>query len=359
MGGASAPTSRVTDLWIRCGSAAPVADHEIRSVAVDLDLDQPAMCALGLSSATTPLARAAQLGDEVEVRVGGPGGAALFVGEVAGLEPTYRTGGESGCVIRAFDRLHRLLRGRRSRTFVDRRDSDMARAIAGDHGLEARVDPSDVVHPHVYQHNQSDLDFLRDRAARIGHELAVEDRTLLFRRPRADRDSGLVLSLDDPDAELLLTGFSPRLSSAGVVSEVEVRGWDAARKREIVARARAGSSSLGPTTGARQSERGFGRRATFVVDRPVTSVEEAQAIAEAQLRRALLGYISGDGTLVGSPKIRPGIVVEIVVDAERPDDRFNGRYLVVGTTHRYCHSDDARGGGYTTAIRVRRDAEGC
>ena len=68
--------------------------------------------------------------------------------------------------------------------------------------------------------------------------------------------------------------------------------------------------------------------------------------------------VVGEGTLVGTPRLKPGIVVKVLVNPEQPTDRFNGKYMIVGASHRYKHSESGRGGGYTTSIRVRRDAEG-
>jgi hypothetical protein len=106
----------------------------------------------------------------------------------------------------------------------------------------------------------------------------------------------------------------------------------------------------------------FGERITFTVDRPVSSVEEAKKLAEAKLNDILMGFVGGDGLCIGSPDIRAGIVVNVVVNPDQDDDRFNGGYFVTGASHRYSHSSTGGGaggeggGGYVTAIRVRRDA---
>jgi uncharacterized protein len=356
--------SRVTDVWVACGTSKPVTDSEIHSLVVDLDIDQPDMCVLTVNNASHRFSNQVGLGDEVEVKIGGEGGRSIFKGEVGGLEPIYKTGGESRCIVRAFNRMHRLLRGRKSRTFVDMKDSDIAQNIAGDNGLAAEVEATSVVHKHVYQHNQTDLEFLRVLAARNGYEVLVEDKALHFRKPRADRESGVELRINDQSAGQLLKQFTPRLSSAGLVKEVEVRSWNPEKKEEIVARASASNSSLGRRI-APDNAAAFGDKITFTVDRPVGSVEEAQKLAEAKLSEILMDYIAGDGLAIGHPELKAGIVVKIIVNPDDPEDRFNGKYYVIGASHRYSHSgtgggggDGSGGGGYVTSIRVRRDAEG-
>jgi hypothetical protein len=139
---------------------------------------------------------------------------------------------------------------------------------------------------------------------------------------------------------------------------VEVRSWNPEKKEEIVARVSAPKSSLGKRMAPAEAD-AFGERISFTVDRPVSSVEEAKKLAEAKLNEILMGFVAGDGLCVGSPDIRAGMVVNIVVNPDKDDDRFNGGYFITGVSHRYSHSGTAPGdehGGYNTAIRVRRDA---
>jgi phage protein D len=356
-------TAGVTDVWVGCGGQKPVEDSSIHSLVVDQDVDQPDMCVLTLNNASHAFSNDVRLGDEVEVKIGGGGGKSIFKGEVVALEPVYKTGGESKCVVRAFNRLHRLLRGRKSITFMDKKDSEIAQAIAKANNLSAQAEDTGVAHKHVYQHNQTDLEFLRLIAARNGFEVLCEDKTLHFRKPRADKDSGVELKINEAGGGVMLKTFSPRLSTAGLVKEVEVRSWNPEKKEEIVARATASNSSLGSRIAPSEAE-AFGSRVTFTVDRPVSSVEEAKKLAEAKLNDILMDFIVGDGLCMGSPDIQAGSVVKIIVNPEQGDDRFNGKYFVTGASHRYSHSntggsaDGQGGGGYVTSIRVRRNAAG-
>ena len=359
-----AQSSGVTDVYVSCGSIKPVADADIHSLVVDQDVDQPDMCVLTVNNASHRYSNDVRLGDELEVKIGGSGGTSIFKGEVVGLEPLYKTGGESKCIVRAFNRLHRLLRGKKSRTFVDKKDSDIAQTIASDNGLTAQVNATQVANKHIYQHNQTDLEFLRLLAARNGYEVLVEDKTLHFRKPRPDKDSGVELSINEKGGGVTLKSFTPRLSSATMVHEVEVRSWNPEKKEEIVARASAQNSSLGQKGGAANTTEAFGSKVHFTVDHPVTSLEEAQKMAEAKLSAILMSYIQGDGLAIGHPHLKAGIVVKVTVNPDQATDRFNGKYYVVGASHRYSHSGTGGGGGsqggggYVTAIRVRRDAEG-
>src|ERR1044071_4149383 len=55
----------------------------------------------------------------------------IFDGEIVGLEPEFGAATHK-LTIRAFDRLHRLARGRKVRSFQNVTDSDVARRFAGE-----------------------------------------------------------------------------------------------------------------------------------------------------------------------------------------------------------------------------------
>jgi uncharacterized protein len=346
---------------VKCGS--DIDPNEVLSFVVNQDLGQPDMCAVTIQNENHQYSSSLKLGDDVEIAIGDGGGTPIFKGEVVGLEPVYKSNGENAITIRAFNRLHRLLRGRKSKTYLDQSDQDMVTAIAGEHGLSPECgSKTQITHKHVYQHNQTDLEFLRVRAARIGYEVWVEDRTLHFDEPKTDEDSGIKLRYSDTESsleggEIFLKHFAPRMSSAGVVGSVTVRGWNPEKKEEIVGEAKSQRSRLGKTSADAASQEAFGSTVTFEVDHPIFSVEEAKAIAEAKLKEAMMGYMTGEGECRGSPEIKPGLVVGITVNPDEQNDRFNGKYLVLGVTHRYANGR-GEAGGYVTSLRVSRDAEG-
>ena len=330
---------------------------KLHSFVVEQDIGMPDMCAISLRNQGHHFSDKIKLGDPIEVKVT-KDSTTVFKGEVVTIEAMFKTGGESRLTVRGFNKLHRLLRGPKSRTFVGKSDSQIASQLASDNNLSPDVEDTGVVHDHVYQHNQTDLEFLRMRAARCGFELIVDDRTLHFRKPQTGSDSGVELQLQDPQAEGLIKVFSPKISSAQIAKEVEVRAWDPEKKELIVGKANAEASSLGANDGAKGSS-AFGKTAMVSVDHPVASTDEANKLAKAKLDELMMGYITGDALCKGNAKLKAGITVKVTVNTDKPDDRFNGKYFLNGCTHRYRHSSEGGegGGGYTTAIRFSRDAE--
>lgn len=341
-----------------------IDDNYMVGWVIDQDLGQPDMCSVTLRNEDHSFSDKFKLADPIEIGVG-DGDTTVFKGEVNGMEPTYKANGENILVIRAFNKLHRLTRARKSKTYVKQSDKDIVGAVAGEHGLSPKCGDyaSSPKHEHIYQHNQTDLEFLRVRAARLGYEVWVDDTTLNFDAPDPNKDSGIKLRYGDAETskgggEVFLKRFTPRMSSARVVDEVEVRGWDPVKKEEIVGTFKAQSSKLGSKAAHSETKSAFSNIKSYEVDHPIYSVDEAKKIAEAKVSEANMSYITGDGECRGTAEIKPGVVITITVNPDSSGDRFNGKYMVIGCTHKYSHTKIGDTGGYVTGFRVNRDAEG-
>ena len=283
-----------------------------------------------------------EVGAALEVRVGaGRRAQTLFKGEVVAIEPIFDTHGDNTVVVRGFDLLHRLNRGRRTKTWENASDADVVSRIADEHGLLANAAETGWRSDFIYQNNQSDLDFLRARAARAGFELDVDDHTVLFRStpdPSAD-----------PTVEITDIKVPLRLVTSRVPGplEVTVRGWDPKQKGPISGRALGDSQQSGP--GASY----VFDRADALSEEPVLSEgllfsqAEADDIAQAALQEVAAHSTMVEGEVRGNPQLKAGIVVKLV----GIDQRFDGKYKVVAVQHRFSS------GGYVTQFRVRRNAE--
>src|SRR3954454_6710704 len=59
----------------------------------------------------------------------------IISGEITGMQLRISGRDTPALVVRGFDRRHRLMRGQKTRTFLQVKDSDIAQQIAGDAGL--------------------------------------------------------------------------------------------------------------------------------------------------------------------------------------------------------------------------------
>src|SRR5262249_40041830 len=82
-------------------------------------------------------------GNIVEIKMGPEGDlTSLIVGEITALEPEFVTSRLPVLKVRGYDRRHRLQRGRKTRTFVQKKDSDIASQIGGEAGLTVNATDS-------------------------------------------------------------------------------------------------------------------------------------------------------------------------------------------------------------------------
>ena len=284
-------------------------------------------------------------GTQIEVRIGFVDAlSSLIIGEVTALEPEFPAGEAPTLKLHGYDLLHRFRRGRRTRSFINMKDSQIAEQIARELQLRAQVDDTQITHEYVLQDNQTDIDFLVERARRIRYEVIIKERTLQFRK--AANDQGKVVTLE---YGLTLKSFYPRLSTMQQVSEVIVQGWNPKTKQPIVGRARQGDEITkmgGSKLGVAISEQAFFPTKALIVDQPVFSDGEALQIAKGRFNEMSVQFISGEGVAIGNTAIRAGRVVELGGLGQR----FSGLYYVTSSTHVV---DQA---GYTTTFTVERNA---
>jgi uncharacterized protein len=330
------------------------------SFVVERDMFQPDMAAIVISN-QGGVHSDKKIGDPVEIKIGDEL-AVIYTGEIIGLEATYKGGEKTTLVIRAMNKLHRLLRHRKSVTFTDKTDQQILQQVVGDAGLELEwKHEKSISYKHVYQHNQTDMEFLRTRAARLGCHVWCVDKKVFVKEPDLAADPFKTLAISDaaPEAEgVAIKMFRPRLSSAGILKKVTVKGWNPETKDLITGDYSAKGSRLGSQIASAASGP-LGGEETFTVDHPIWSKEEAVALAKARLVDLSLSYITGECELTGDPLMDLGKVIQIDANGEKEtkaNDPFNGRYYIMGVTHRYTKTKTPDG-GFSTILRLARDAQ--
>lgn len=325
---------------------------DILSVTVSEDLDVPAMftfqlvnCNLVENKITWVDSELFSIGNLVEIQLGyGNNLTTLIVAEITGLEPEFSQTANSTLVVRGYDLRHRLLRGSKTRSFTQMKDSDIANKIAGEQGISIDIKDTSIKLEYVLQANQTDLEFLQQRARRIGYEVIVEGKTLYFRGHQNNTKKVLTLNRSDD-----LIEFSPRLSTMSQVGQIEVHSWDIKQKKVLIGKASVGDESTtmtGAMSGPKNTNQVFGK-ASHIINESVLSQAEAEQIAKGQFNDMALAYIIGEGICQGNPELRVGRTIEIAGLGKR----FSGIYYLTSVTHIY--SQDL---GYRTEFSVRRNA---
>ncbi|BDI34267.1 type IV secretion protein Rhs [Capsulimonas corticalis] len=266
----------------------------------------------------------------------------IFQGEVTALEMDLAAHGSPTLILRCSDRSHRLHRGRKSRSFVQAKDTDIVKKVAEEDGFTVHADNTSQVHEWVFQNNQTNWEFLTERAAYNGFRLFVQgEKDLYFQKVQDQGTSSLTIEWGKD-----LRSFRPRTSAGRQVSEVVVRGWDPKTKQPIVGSSKTptGVPQIGDSkTGGEIASKAFGAAKMVVADRPIHSQAEADDLARSVCDDLGGSFVEAEGLCFGQPTLKPGMMVEI----KNIGKRFSGKYQVSETTHVYTPAE-----GFSTMFSI-------
>jgi phage protein D len=274
----------------------------------------------------------------------------MLYGEITTLEPDFPGSGSPTLKVRGLNMLHRLRDKQRSDSYSKKRDSEIAKKIAGRINISIEVSENytsaETPVDFIFQNNKYDIVFLIERAKTIGYELYFDpDKKKLIFKPSTQGKKAYKL-----DWNRSLLNFRPTLTTANQVSEVKVTGWDPDKKKKVVGTAKRkdlDTRPLSATKDIKLIEKSLTQKIEIVADRPVHNKEQAKKLAKETLERIAKGMVKASGSTVGLPSLRAGTYLEIGELGEL----FSGRYYVTETTHTISDS------GYTTNFSARKEEE--
>lgn len=254
----------------------------------------------------------------------------IFSGLVSAIEAEFEEGREPEVIIFAEDKLMELRMTRRMKTYEQMQDSDIASAIASEHGLTPEVDADGPTYDVVQQWNMSDLAFLRERARMIQAEVWVDDETLHFKSRNKRNATELTLVQGNH-----LISVRARADLAHQRTKVKLSGYDASERELIEEEAGADAIAAeisGGLTGPALLERAFGERVSYRVREAALKSGEAADWARADMLRRARGFVTVTGTTRGSADM----VVSSKLTLERTGHPFEGSgYYVTRVLHTY------------------------
>lgn len=273
---------------------------------------------------------------------GGQASGVIFDGRVMGIEGRFLRAKPPELLIMAEDRLQDLRLTRRTRAFENSSDSALFQQVAGQYGLQAKVDVTGPAYRVLAQINQSDLAFLRERARAIDAELWIDSGSLNVKSRNRRDTSDVTLTYGQG-----LLEFSVLADISTQASGFTVSGWDVSGKQPITYRATdsALASELnGDVSGSKALAAAIGAHDQQIVhDLPFTT-QEAQALAESGFRRAARRFVTGTGMAEGDARIRVGTNLTL----QALGTLFDGKYYVTRVRHLFDIN------GYRTQFAVER-----
>jgi len=267
------------------------------------------------------------VGSDIEIAFGwGDAKTTVIRGEVTGVSAEASRLGGFEVEVFGLDKMHRTMRGTKSRTFQNQSDADVARKIAGEAGLGADIDATGSPHTLLFQANETDHQFLRKRARRIGFDFWVSDGKLHFKQSNSSSPVTATWGQN-------LFRFKARMSAAGQVNKVSVRGWDDAKQQAIVG---SGSANpLEPTTATFYTDALADAKAKFgSVDATVTAdtiqdQADANLVAKAYRQRMSTSGLVVRGELDGNATLGAGSKLSV----EGMGARLSGTYILNSVEH--------------------------
>jgi phage protein D len=284
-------------------------------------------------------------GKSVEIAMGWQGETptVIFKGEIVAIEPIFDSRAGILYVLRAYDKLHRLTRQTKYRSFVNITYSDIVTQLAGEVSLSPDVDATTEVIPQIIQDNITNFAFLEGLAREINYALYADNDKLCFKKTLGNTSGTEDFTLN---WGINLFEFRPRLSLARQVAATTVKSWDAAKKIAVSAKATADTTVL-PTAGiaakgvkALASPFGDAEHTIFHPGRTESLATEEAKGALAELNAQAL---EAEGICAGIPTLKAGHIVLI----KGVGTNFEGKYKVSALTHQYNQQD-----GYRTIFRV-------
>ena len=266
----------------------------------------------------------------------------MFTGMITSFKTAFPSGGFPQITITGYDLSYCMTKNKKSKSWNDKKDSEVVTELAGKYKLKPNVQDSKVRHNRIEQSQETDRQLLEKLAERNGFEFYIHNDKLFFQEPSNDEEGVLTLEWGKG-----LVSFTPEINISQQISKVEVRGWNVNAKKEIV-----GTAGISDEPGRDQNGKSGGEFLKTVckeeipthrVRQPVYSQQEANRRAEAILKKRSEVFVKGSGESIGIPEIRPDKNIKLLGLSEM----FSKTYYIEKATHTVNSS------GYKTTFNVK------
>jgi phage protein D len=280
----------------------------------------------------------------------------VFLGEIVGQDATFPSSGSPTLTVNAQDRLWQLQQGDKVRWFaipiptrgnhpiadpavaslvsvqdglipiIDPVGAVLAVLLGGIDVIAAVTDPDEAQRIIRHQVGESDYDFLQRIADQNGREMYIDHTGDLGGHQLRFQSALDHLS---PDVTLKygksLIDFTPRISNVGQVVSVTGYVWLPAIKQRLMVTVGWDWDHMSLDIQIRpEAASDAGKGATVnLIDEPVTLVSAPRRIVSELLPRPN-ERLTGSGSTLGDPRIRPGTVLQL----EGLGEQFGGLYRV-------------------------------
>jgi uncharacterized protein involved in type VI secretion and phage assembly len=339
------PVGAATDLAAGCkvtlaGSPIdPTLASRIMEVKVETTVGLPDVCTIRLAEDPDPSGNLKVI-DDARFKLGAPitvklakaiGGQPgdVFDGEITTVEAELGSalGGDPvlELTVTAHDRSHRMHRKTTTRTFRQTTVTDVARKMAGEHGVKvgklANLPGGSAEERH--QVGETDWEYLSRLVSGHGGELDVAAGALHIIDPTKSKSAAAELVYGQT-----LQRFRPRVSALGQAATVNVRGWDVKKKAAI---AKSGTPKASTTTQDSSVNGAVSGSQVLLATTHVSTDAEADARAKAAAQQLGRERVQASAVAQGDPLLLAGEYVTV----SGVGTRFGGTHRIVSAIHSY------------------------
>jgi len=265
-------------------------------------------------------------GKEIEIKCGYQSDThTLFKGIIIKHSIKARAGGASILVLECRDKTVRMTEGRKSKYFLENKDSDIITQIVGNYsGVSATVDATTPTHKEVVQYDCTDWDFIMARADANGRICIPDDGQFAVKAPQLSQSPVLSLVYG-----ATILDFDAEIDARHQLKKVTAKAWSFTNQELLEAEGadpgvslngNLESSTLADVIGLGEYTLGHGGKVEDT---------ELQEWSNALMLRRQLAKVRGRLKCKGIHTVKPGMIIEIGGVGER----FNGNAFVSGVQH--------------------------
>jgi phage protein D len=339
------PIGAATDLSAGCkivigGPLDPVLAAALMEVRVETTVGLPDVCTLRFAESDPDGSDTLKVIDSPKFKLGAPlvvqlakpakgQLAEVFNGEITTVEAELGSSAGNAptleLTVTGHDRSHRMHRFTKTRTFRQMMVIDVARKMAGEHGLRIGKlaplpgGPAEERH----QVGETDWEFLSRLVANNGGELDVAAGALSIVDPSKPAPQVAELVYGET-----LQRFRPRVSSVGQAAQVTVPVWDPQAKRMTLG---TGVPKASTTVEDKSVKMVVPGSNVIIPTAHVSTMAEGTARAKAAALQLGHERVQGTAVAVGDPKLLAGANVKF----SGVGKRFAGMYRIVSAVHVY------------------------
>lgn len=271
-------------------------------------------------------------GDEIKGEYGYVGGIMVPIGTFYVDKPcakggrggdTFSTSGQSAPVSKA-------LRTKKTKGFEKQKLGDIAKKVAGEHGMQIVGTPPDIQFDRITQRRETDLAFLKRLSEDYGAFFKVAGKKIVF-MPRKDVwEREAIRTLVKGTREII--SYTLNYEAAKTASKAKASYYDGNQKKKIEVEVEDKEVKTGDT---------------LRLDDRAENEGQAKAMAKSKLQQANMKQWSGNFTIVGDPMLLAGQNV-----LTQGYGRWDRKYSISRARHQLVR------GGLTVAIEIAGTREG-